>query len=73
MEKNNAGAVASNAGDDFHLIWACKKLLEIIKPNSELMAISVEGPVKADFVQIEDEDKLYSIDLAEYYVGEMSL
>ena len=23
-KKNNAGAIASNAGDDFHLIWACK-------------------------------------------------
>lgn len=70
MEKrNNAGAVASNAGDDFHLIWACKKLLEILKPNSELTAISVEGPTLEDSIQIEDEHKLYSIDLAEYYGG----
>ncbi|WP_216554187.1 hypothetical protein [Tissierella carlieri] len=67
--KNNAGAVASNAGDDFHLIWACKKLLEILKPNSELTAISVEGPTWEDSIQIEDEQKLYSIDLAEYYGG----
>ena len=68
-KKNHAGAIASNAGDDFHLIWACKKLLETLKPNSELTAISVEGPTWIDSVQISDEDALYSIDLAEYYGG----
>ncbi|MDD3338081.1 MAG: NACHT domain-containing protein [Lachnospiraceae bacterium] len=68
-KKNNAGAIASNAGDDFHLIWGCKKLLDTLKPNSELTAISVEGPTWADSVQIVDEQKLYSIDLAEYYGG----
>lgn len=41
-KRNNAGVVALNAGDDFHLIWACKKFLEILKPNSELTAISVD-------------------------------
>lgn len=67
--KNHAGAIASNAGDDFHLIWACKKLLEILKPNSDLMAITVEGPTWADSVFISEEEALYSIDLAEYYGG----
>lgn len=43
--QNNAGAIAANFGDDFYFIWACKKLLEILKPNSELTAISIEGPV----------------------------
>ena len=66
---NHAGAVASNAGDDFHLIWAGKKLLTVLKPNTELMAVTVEGPAWEDSVEIEDEHKLYSIDLAEYYGG----
>lgn len=70
MEKrNNAGAIASNAGDDFHLIWACKKLLEILRPNSNLTAISVEGPTWTDSISISEEEALYSIDLAEYYDG----
>lgn len=68
-KKNNAGAIASNAGDDFHLIWACKKLLDILNPNSEMTAISVEGPTWADSVLISEEEALYSIDLAEYYCG----
>lgn len=66
---NRSGAVASNAGDDFHLIWAGKKLLTVLKPNTELMAVTVEGPAWEDSVEIEDEHKLYSIDLAEYYGG----
>ena len=70
MEKqSNAGAIASNAGDDLHLIWAGKKLLDILKPNSKLTAISVEGPTLADSIDIDDAEKLYSIDLAEYYGG----
>lgn len=69
-KKNNSGAIASNAGDDFHLIWACKKLLELLKINSELTAISVEGPTWEDSIIIDNEQKLYSIDLAEYYGGE---
>ena len=28
---NHAGAIASNAGDDFHLIWAAKKIIEMLK------------------------------------------
>ena len=68
-KKNNAGAVASNAGDDFHLIWACKKILKILEPNSQLTAVSVEGPSWSDSIQDIDETKLYSIDLAEYYGG----
>lgn len=66
---DNAGAVASNAGDDFHLIWACKKLLEMLKQHSDLAAVSVEGPSWEDSVVIEDTAKMYSIDLAEYYGG----
>ena len=68
-KKNNAGAIASNAGDDFHLIWACKKILKILKPNSKLTAVSVEGPSWNESIQGIDEKKLYSIDLAEYYGG----
>jgi len=68
-KKNNAGAVASNAGDDFHLIWACKKILKILESSNQLTAVSVEGPSWNDSIQDIDETKLYSIDLAEYYGG----
>jgi hypothetical protein len=70
-KQNNAGAIASNAGDDFHLIWAGKKLLDILKPNSKLTAISVEGPTWADSIEIEDEQKLTRTLLQDLSWGEL--
>lgn len=67
----NAGALPSNAGDDFHLLWAAQKLLDMLRPNSNLTSVTVEGPSWQDSVVADlDESKLYSIDLAEYYGGE---
>ena len=66
---NHSGAIASNAGDDFHLIWAGKKVIEMLKPNSELDAVTVEGPAWEDSVTIEDQSLLFSIDMTEYYGG----
>lgn len=66
----NAGALPSNAGDDFHLLWATQKILEMLKPNTALTAVTVEGPVWQDSVTADiDNSKLYAIDLAEYYGG----
>lgn len=43
-DKNtNAGALPSNAGDNFHLLWAAQKILEMLKSNSVLAAVTVEG------------------------------
>ncbi|MEC0093924.1 AAA family ATPase [Paenibacillus macquariensis] len=67
----NAGALPSNAGDDFHLLWAAQKLLDMLRPNSNLASITVEGPAWQDSIVADlDESKLFSIDLAEYYGGE---
>lgn len=69
--ETNAGALPSNAGDDFHLLWAAQKILDMLKPNAELKAVTVEGPAWQDSVTADiDESKLYAIDLAEYYGGE---
>ncbi|MGZ0043069.1 hypothetical protein [Paenibacillus ottowii] len=67
----NAGALTSNAGDDFHLLWAAQKLLKMLKHNSDLASVTVEGPAWQDSIINDlDESKLFSIDLAEYYGGE---
>ncbi|WP_145410825.1 ATP-binding protein [Paenibacillus xylanexedens] len=67
----NAGALPSNAGDDFHLLWAAQKLLKMLNHNSDLSSVTVEGPAWQDSIINDlDESKLYSIDLAEYYGGE---
>ncbi len=37
------GARASNAGDAFHEIWAMRKALELLDPESRLVCLTVEG------------------------------
>lgn len=43
VEKDIAGARASNAGDRFHELWALRKALSLLDPDSKYKAISVEG------------------------------
>lgn len=37
------GAVASNAGDDFHTLWAAREILRLLDANGNVTAIKVEG------------------------------
>lgn len=62
-------APESNAGDDFHRIWAAKKALELIKFESDgLKGLSIEGAEADEAKEIDETGKkLLSIDLAEYY------
>lgn len=62
------GARESNAGDDFHLVWAAKKALDLLEPNTNFKALCVEGPNPKDAKDFEvDSNDLLSIDIAEYY------
>lgn len=68
MVKPMTGARESNAGDDFHLVWAAKKALTLLEPNTNFKALSVEGPSSKDASDFEvDSNDLLSIDVAEYY------
>lgn len=37
------GARGSNAGDDFHELWALRKALALLDPDTDLVAVAVEG------------------------------
>ncbi len=37
------GARGSNAGDQFHELWAMQQVLELLTPETDLKAVSVEG------------------------------
>ena len=37
------GAVASNAGDDFHTLWATREILRLLDAHADVTAIKVEG------------------------------
>lgn len=70
-KKIMSGAPESNAGDDFHLLWAGKKVLELLAYNTKLKAVCVEGPNITESSYIDPYgDELLAIDLAEYYSGE---
>lgn len=65
-------APESNAGDDFHVLWASRKALEVLNAGrTNLKCITVEGPTPKEAEAVDQTgDKLLSIDLAEYYGGE---
>ncbi|MFD9900961.1 hypothetical protein [Mesorhizobium sp. NPDC059025] len=37
------GAVASNAGDEFHVLWAAREMLRLLSPDGDVIAVKVEG------------------------------
>lgn len=68
MAKQISGARESNVGDDFHLVWAAKKALALLEPNTNFKALCVEGPSLIDAKDFDvDSNDLLSIDIAEYY------
>jgi hypothetical protein len=64
-------APESNAGDDFHRLWAAKKALDLVNfDDSGLKLLSIEGSQADEAKEIDATGrKLLSIDLAEYYGG----
>jgi hypothetical protein len=66
-----SGARESNAGDDFHFLWASRRAVQLINPNSDLSRLVVEGVTPADLSEVRaTEDLLLGVDLTEYYGGE---
>jgi hypothetical protein len=63
-------APESNAGDDFHVLWAVRHSLLMLCPGSDLKAIRPEGAAVEESDKLDPQgDKLLGIDLAEYYGG----
>lgn len=60
-----SGAPASNAGDDFHLLWTARRALRLLDPASGLMGVSVEGSSSVG----KNAAGELGIDTAEYYGG----
>lgn len=73
MSTTLPGARESSAGDDFHLLWASIKGLELLRPNSQLVCITIEGPSKEDSKIDINGDKLLAVDIAEYFNGRDAL
>lgn len=61
-----SGKRGSNAGDDYHELWAARRALELITPGTELVELTVEG-VRADDAEGMDEALWDGVDAAFYY------
>lgn len=61
----------SNAGHDFHVLWATRKVITMLSPNSPLKCVKMEGVHQYDTSKLSpDEDHFLAADLTEYYGGE---
>lgn len=64
------GARESNAGDDFHILWAARKAVKMLAPNSLLQRIFVEKVSPLDTPEpFDNDDYFLGVDLTEYYKG----
>src|SRR5258708_35950905 len=61
----------SRDGDQFHYLWAARRCLSLLMPQTDLVAISIEGSSRnerpAASARLEGEEV---IDIAEYYGSE---
>lgn len=63
-------ASTSNAGDDFHLLWAVRRCFELLKPDTKLKAVKPEGVTPVDAAEIDSTGHAFlSVDLTEYFEG----
>lgn len=56
----------SNAGDDFHFLWASQQVLKLLDHRSSLRRVTIEALAAAD----DPDDDFEAIDVAEYYGGD---
>lgn len=63
------GARGSNAGDQFHELWALLQVLKLLKPKAELIAVGVEGVRTETSSQTADNPTWDGVDCALYYGG----
>lgn len=64
------GARESNAGDDFLVLWAARRAIEMLNPSSDLHCVRMEGLSPLDVASL-DVGKSYFLaaDLTEYFGG----
>ena len=64
-----SGKRGSNAGDDYHELWAIRRSLELLQPGTALRAVTVEGVLASDEAGV-DAALWDGVDAACYYGAE---
>ena len=66
------GARGSNAGDEFHELWALEQVLGLLAPNTQLRAVKVEG-VRTGRSGVDTNEPFWdSVDCSLYFGGDTS-
>jgi hypothetical protein len=65
-------ALASNAGDRYHFVYAARRMLDMLHPQSNLEKIVMESVTKEDLLLADREETFLGVDLTEYYGGQDS-
>ena len=64
------GARGSNAGDEFHELWALEQVLGLLAPNTQLRAVKVEG-VRTGRSGVDTNEPFWdSVDCSLYFDGD---
>ncbi len=69
VQADYRGARGSNAGDDFHELWALRQALALLDLETGLTAVTVEG-LRAEDESGTPADTWYGVDCALYYGGD---
>ena len=71
IKKTIPDADLSSAGDDFHILWAIKKSLDLLNFDERgLQAVTIEGVEENASKKLDPYgEKFLGIDLTEYYGG----
>lgn len=69
MKAEYLGARASNTGDDFHEWWALRLALQLLEPDTSLVAVTVEG-VNLDDKNTKELTEWDSVDCGLFYGGD---
>ena len=69
VQADYRGARGSNAGDDFHELWALRQALALLDENTALTAVAVEG-LKAEDESGTPPDTWDGVDCTLYYGGD---
>lgn len=68
--RNPTSVHDSNAGHDFHVLWATRRLIDLLNPSSTLTALKMEGVAAEDLTLLSaTEDHFLAADLTEYHGG----
>jgi hypothetical protein len=59
-------ALASNAGDRYHFVYAARRMLDMLHPRNNLELIQMENVAEEDMITPET---FLGVDLTEYYGG----